>query len=115
LNPIIAGVLIINDKDEFKLVSMPTLMMEPDKAFDTAAIWGNNLSGTAFVTINSFELMGSVIGIISKANDIEHKFVFFHKDLCQDLPERSNPADKFKVPNLPSDLSDITKLEDADI
>jgi hypothetical protein len=85
LNPIIAGVLIINDKDEFEPVLMPTSMTEPDKAFDMASIWGNSLSGAAFVAVDSSELTGLVIGIISKANAIKHKFIFLTKTLAKNF------------------------------
>jgi hypothetical protein len=115
LTPILAGVVIINDKDELEPISMPTSMINPDGAFDTAAIWGNSLSSATFVAVDTSELTGSILRIISKANALEHKFTFLDKDLHKELSDRTNPADKFKVPHIPSDLNDINKSEDEDI
>jgi hypothetical protein len=64
---------------------MPTSMIEPNAEFDTAALWGDNLQCASFVAIDSNELIGSILGIISKAHVIEHKFAFFDYDLRKEL------------------------------
>jgi hypothetical protein len=78
LNPVIASAIIINDKTELELITMPTPRIEPKEEFDTVmALWGeNSLQSASFVVINSNKLIGSIIGIISKANAVEHKFTF---------------------------------------
>jgi hypothetical protein len=109
------GVVIINDKNELEPVSIPTSMIEPDRAFDTTAIWGTSLSGATFIAIDSSELTGSILGIISKANALEHKFTFFDKDLRQNRTGHVNADYTFKVPHIPSNLSDPNKSEVEDI
>jgi hypothetical protein len=105
-NPVIAGAIIINEKIELEPLTMPTSMIEPNAEFDTAALWGNNLQSARFVAIDSNDLIGSVLRIISKANAIEHKFAFFYYDLRKELIDRISPTDK---------LNDATKTEDVDM
>jgi hypothetical protein len=100
-NLVIAGAIIINDQMEFEPISMPTPMIEPKEEFDTAALWGKSLQSACFVAIDLNKLIGSILGIISKANAIEHKFLFFYFDLRKELIDRTTPADKLKLSFLP--------------
>jgi hypothetical protein len=90
-------------------------MIEPNNEFNTAALWGNSLQSASFVAINSNELIGSTLGIILKANSLEHKFTFFDCDHRKELIDRTNPADKLKLPSLPNDLNNPTKTEHEDM
>ena len=57
LNPVIAGAIIINNKNELEPITMPTSMIKPFKEYDTAALWGSSLLNAAFVAIDSNELI----------------------------------------------------------
>jgi hypothetical protein len=94
---------------------MPTSMIEPNREFETSAHWGNRLISGYFVAVNSLELTGSILGIISKAKAIKHNFTFYNFDIRNELIGREINDYKIKVPNIPTNLDDLAKKEDGDI
>jgi hypothetical protein len=74
-----AGANIINvDKKNLNQLQCSNINDQPNREFlDTAALWGDSLLSDSFVVMDSNQLAGLILGIISKANTIKDQGKLF--------------------------------------